>query len=124
MLNRLTTFQDKENAIDAVNAVLGVCLLIAPWALGFTDRGAAAWNAWIAGAAIALVALGALFAFSEWEEWANLALGVWAAIAPWAVAFSESAAATSVHAAIGLAVAFLAAVRLWFRHRNPPRVTA
>lgn len=41
-----------------------------------------------------------------------------------AVAFSEDAAAMGVHLAVGIAVAVLAAARLWFVHRNPPRVTA
>jgi hypothetical protein len=71
-----------------------------------------------------LVALSAMVAFTQWEEWINLALGIWAAIAPWALAFSGGAAATGVHVAIGLAVAVLAAARLWFMHRTPPRVTA
>ena len=124
MFDRLTTLNSKENVIDIVNVVLGVCLALAPWALDFTAEATAAWNAWITGAAIALVALGALVAFTQLEEWINLALGVWAGIAPWAIAFSENAAATGVHAAIGIAVAVLAAARLWFVHRNPPRVTA
>jgi hypothetical protein len=124
MFDRFTTLNIKENVIDVVNVVLGVCLALAPWALNFTAEATAAWNAWITGAAIALVALGAIVAFSEWEEWVNLALGVWAAVAPWAVAFSENAAASGVHLAVGIAVAVLAAARLWFVHRNPPRVTA
>ena len=71
------TREAKETAIDLVNVVLGLCLVFAPWALGFTSEMAATRNAWIVGAAIALIALGALFAFREWEEWVNLALGVW-----------------------------------------------
>ncbi|HVX36604.1 MAG TPA: SPW repeat protein [Hyphomicrobium sp.] len=118
MFDRLTTLNTKENVIDIINVVLGVCLALAPWALDFAAEATAAWNAWITGAAIALVA------FTQLEEWINLALGVWAGIAPWAIAFSENAAATGVHAAIGIAVAVLAAARLWFVHRNPPRVTA
>jgi cytochrome b561 len=72
MFDRLTTLNIKENVIDVVNVVLGVCL----------------------------------------------------ALAPWAVAFSENAAASGVHLAVGIAVAVLAAARLWFVHGNPPRVTA
>ncbi|MGE5512088.1 MAG: SPW repeat protein [Bacteroidota bacterium] len=124
MLDRLTTLRSKENVIDVVNAILGVCLLLAPWVLGFTAEAAAAWTAWISGAVIALVALGALVAFAEWEEWINLALGVWVIIAPWVAAFSENVSARGVHVAVGIAVAVLAAARLWFMHRNPPRVTA
>ncbi|HEU4661098.1 MAG TPA: SPW repeat protein [Pseudolabrys sp.] len=124
MLDRLPTLNTKENVIDIINVILGVCLALAPWALGFTAEAAAAWTAWITGAAIALVALGALVAFNEWEEWINLVLGVWAAVAPWAVAFSEHAAATNISVAIGIAVAVLSAARLWLARKNPPRVTA
>ena len=124
MFDRLTTLNTKENVIDIANVVLGVCLALAPWALNFTADATAAWNAWITGTAITLVALGALVAFTQWEEWINLAIGVWAVIAPWVAAFSENAAARGVHLAVGIAVAVLAAARLWFVHRNPPRVTA
>ena len=82
MIDSIRTRETRENAIDLVNAVLGVCLALAPRALGFTGEVAATWNALIVDAAIALIALGALFAFREWEEWVNLALGVWAILAP------------------------------------------
>jgi hypothetical protein len=123
MFDRLTTLNTKEATIDIINAVLGLCLALAPWVLGFTGEVAAAWNAWIIGAAIALVAVGSLVAFTQWEEWINLVLGIWAAIAPWVVAFSENVAAMAIHLAVGVAVAVLAATRLWFVHRHP-RVTA
>ena len=124
MFDRLTTLKTKESAMDIVNAVLGVCLALSPWALGFTAEAAAAWNAWITGAAIALVAVGGLVAFAQWGQWINLALGVWVGIAPWVAAFSENTAAIGAHLATGVAVAVLAAARLWLVYRNPPRVTA
>jgi hypothetical protein len=124
MFDRLATLNPKERVIDIANLVLGVCLALAPWALNFTAEAAAAWNAWLTGAAIAVVALGALVAFTRWEEWINLALGVWAVIAPWAAAFLDNAAASGVHLAVGITVAVLAAARLWFVHRDPPRATA
>ena len=65
MAYSIGTREAKETAIDLVNVVLGLCLVFAPWALGFTGEVTAAWNAWIVGAAIALIALGALFAFRE-----------------------------------------------------------
>src|SRR5437660_1229864 len=64
MFESIMTRRSEETAIDVVNAVLGVCLALAPWALGFTGEVAAAWNAWIVGAAIALIAVGALVAFT------------------------------------------------------------
>ena len=113
MAYSIGTREAKETAIDLVNVVLGLCLVFAPWALGFTSEMAATRNAWIVGAAIALIALGALFAFREWEEWVNLALGVWAILAPWLLGFATVAAALYAHVIIGLIVGVLAALDLW-----------
>jgi len=119
MAYSIGTRATKETAIDLVNVVLGLCLVFAPWALGFTSEIGATRNAWIVGAAIALIALGALFAFREWEEWVNLALGVWAILAPWLLGFATVAAALYAHVIIGLIVAALAALDLWMIHNRP-----
>ena len=119
MAYSIGTREAKETAIDLVNVVLGLCLVFAPWALGFTSEMAATRNAWIVGAAIALIALGALFAFREWEEWVNLALGVWAILAPWLLGFATVAAALYAHVIIGLIVGVLAALDLWMIHNRP-----
>ena len=119
MAYSIRTREAKETAIDLVNVVLGLCLVFAPWALGFTSEMAATRNAWIVGAAIALIALGALFAFREWEEWVNLALGVWAILAPWLLGFATVAAALYAHVIIGLIVGVLAALDLWMIRNRP-----
>jgi hypothetical protein len=119
MADSIRTREARETAIDLVNVVLGLCLVLAPWALGFSSEMAATWNARIVGAAIALVALGALFAFREWEEWVNLALGVWAILAPWLLGFATVAAAMYAHVIIGLIVAVLAALDLWMIRNRP-----
>ena len=119
MVYSIGTREAKETAIDLVNVVLGLCLVFAPWALGFTSEMAATRNAWIVGAAIALIALGALFAFREWEEWVNLALGVWAILAPWLLGFATVAAALYAHVIIGLIVGVLAALDLWMIRNRP-----
>ena len=123
MVYSIGTREAKETAIDLVNVVLGLCLVFAPWALGFTSEMAATRNAWIVGAAIALIALGALFAFREWEEWVNLALGVWAILAPWLLGFATVAAALYAHVIIGLIVGVLAALDLWIIHNRPVSTT-
>ena len=119
MAYSIGTREAKETAIDLVNVVLGLCLVFAPWVLGFTSEMAATRNAWIVGAAIALIALGALFAFREWEEWVNLALGVWAILAPWLLGFATVAAALYAHVMIGLIVGVLAALDLWMIRNRP-----
>src|SRR5258707_7503319 len=102
MFDSIMTRRSEETAIDIVNAVLGVCLALAPWALGFTGEAAAAWNAWIVGAAIALVAVGALVAFTQLEEMAYLTLGVSAVLAPWLLSLACVAYSTYAHVIICL----------------------
>jgi Na+/citrate or Na+/malate symporter len=114
----------KEGLTDVINLVVGALLFLTPWTLGFVGERTISWNAWVSGAAIFAVAIVALVAFTEWEEWINVALGVWVALSPWILGFYANATATDVHLAAGLAVALLAGVRLWFVHRDPPRITA
>ena len=107
-----------ETALDVVNAVVGVCLALSPWVLGFGAMASAAWSAWVAGVLIALVAIGALVAFAQWEEWANMVLGVLTLLSPWLLGFASSAEAMTVHVAARLIVAVLAAAELWFAHNR------
>ena len=113
----------KEASIDVVNLVLGLGLIIMPWAFKYTSVEVATRNAWIAGALMAATAVVAIVAFAEWEEWLNLLLGLWVAISPWALGFDIliSKAAASTQVALGLIVAVLAAVEVWMVHNGPPR---
>ena len=117
MLKSLSS--DNRTAIDVVNVIAGLGLLLSPWYLGYAAETYAAWNAWMVGAAVTLIAVAALFAFHQVEEWANVALGLWAVIAPWALGFSAVVAAMWVHVIAGLIVAVLAAVSLWLGGNRP-----
>ncbi|MCT7374820.1 SPW repeat protein [Chelativorans salis] len=108
----------QETALDVVNLVVGIALLLTPWALGFMAETTAAWNAWVVGALIALVAIGALVSFAEWEEWVNLVLGIWAIISPWVLGFAAIAAALWAHVIAGLIVAVLAGLELYFARQR------
>jgi hypothetical protein len=114
----------KEAIADVINLALGAWLFLTPWIFGFVAEPSASWNAWLSGLVIGALAIAALVAFAEWEEWINLLLGAWVAAAPWIVGFASHATATRLHILVGIAVAIVAAVRLWFMHRSPPRVTA
>jgi len=107
-------------AINIINAVLALFLFVSPWLVAFSEVQAASWNAWICGLAIAGLAIAALSNLHEWEEWASIALGLWTAVAPWALGFAGIAAAMWAHVGVGLAVAVLAAVELWLLNSNPP----
>jgi len=116
----------KQSILDAINLVLGVGLISAPWLFGFTGVEMASRNSWITGAMIAVASIAALVSFSEWEEWGNLLLGLWVAVSPWALSVHLAISETAVRAqvALGLVIALLAAMELWMLHRAPPSITA
>jgi hypothetical protein len=111
----------REQVPDVINLVLGAILFLSPWIFGFVSEYAAGWNAWLSGIIVCGLAIAALAAFAEWEEWLNLIVGIWVVISPWLV--SASPTVTWLHFVLGVAVAAIAAVRIWLM-RNPPRVTA
>jgi hypothetical protein len=74
---------------DWVNLVLGLWILLSPWALQFATA-EHAWNAYVVGAGIAILAAAALIVFQPWEEWVNLALGAWLLASPWLLGFSTA----------------------------------
>ena len=77
-----------DNWQDLVSLVLGVWLIMSPWALAFTDIDAALWNAVLFGAVIAIMAIMAILDFHEWEEWADMAIGLWLIASPWVLGFA------------------------------------
>lgn len=93
---------------DAVNAVLGVWLLLSPWALGFASQTTPMANAVVVGAALLAAALGAIFVPRAWEEWTELALGAWLVVSPWALGFAALEMARLAAVATGLVIAALA----------------
>jgi hypothetical protein len=100
------------------------CCPMAPWILGFASEHVAAPNAWVSGIVIGAVATGAPTKLAEWEDWINLLLGVWVLVSPWVLSFSAQTTARWAHVGIGLIVAVLAGLRLWFMHQIPQRVGA
>ena len=114
----------KESGVDVVNLILAAFLFLTPWIFGFVSDHAAAPNAWVSGIIIGVVAIAALTKFAEWEEWINLALGLWVLVSPWVLSFAAQTTARWVHVVIGLIVAVLAGLKLWFMHQTPPRVSA
>ena len=75
---------------DAVNAILGVWLILSPWAMGFQGETMAVSNAVIVGLALIAAALGAIFVPRAWEEWTEGALGVWLVVSPWVLGFASA----------------------------------
>ena len=97
---------------DWINGVLGLWIIVSPWALKHTmpgDGGSLAmWNLWTVGVAVLVIATVALVAFEAWEEWTNVVLGAWLLISPWLLGFSTSTALAWSTAIIGALVVVLA----------------
>lgn len=95
---------------DLVNALLGVWVILSPWALGFQDTTAAMTNAVVIGLALIAAALGAIFVPRAWEEWTEGALGLWLIASPWVLGFSTLRDAMLSAVVTGVVVVALA---LW-----------
>jgi hypothetical protein len=119
----LKSLSFNRTTLDMVAIVAGLGLFLSPWYLDYAAEAYASWNAWIVGAAVVALAAVALFAFHQVEEWANLALGLWTVIAPWAVGFGAVSTAAMVHVVAGLIIATVAAANLW-RDNDRPYSTA
>lgn len=118
MLTNFTS-DNSRPALDVVNIVAGIALVLSPWLLGYAAEVSAVWHASIAGIVIVLLAAGALLAFNKYEEWAALAVGLWTVAAPWVVGFAGLATAMWTHVIVGIVVAALAAGSLWFAGNRP-----
>jgi len=72
---------------SGVNVALGAWLIVAPFALGYTTR-AAYLNDAIAGVLVLILAGSRLAAMrTPGLSWANLSIGLWLIVAPFALAF-------------------------------------
>ena len=95
---------------DPVNAVIGIWLVLSPWALGYSGEIVPSANAVVVGVTLVAAALGAMLVPKAWEEWTEAALGLWLIVSPWALGFSGLADARTVAIATGIVIAVLA---LW-----------
>jgi hypothetical protein len=89
---------------DWVNVVLGVWLVVSPWALGFANHEKAARVAWLAGAAVVVFAAIGAYMQEAWEEAITVVLGLVLMGAPWAFGFDDQRTATANIAASGVLV--------------------
>jgi SPW repeat len=103
--------------LDVYKLLLGAFLFVSPWLFAFAHS-VAGTDVWVSGAAIAAASIAALLMFAEWEEWVMLVGGLWLVLSPFALGFQHT---TAMHLSIGigLAVSYLAALKLWLRHYGP-----
>jgi ABC-type uncharacterized transport system permease subunit len=107
---------------DVANLILGLWLVISPWALSYMMETVPTWNAIIVGVVIAVAAIAALVAFHKWEEWVNVVLAVWLIVSPFALDYASHVTVLWNQIVVGVLVGILA---LWTALTTPePGVTA
>ncbi len=75
--------------VSWLNVVLGAWLFISPWVLDFVPADDASRNAWIVGAAIAVIAAIVAAMGVSYLAWANVVLGAWLFVSPWALSYTN-----------------------------------
>jgi uncharacterized membrane protein len=93
---------------DLGNLLLGLWLVVSPWAAAFAGDTSAATNAWITGGLIAVLAAAALISFQKWEEWINALLGVWLIASPFILGLTANMTVVWNLIIVGVLVAILA----------------
>ena len=101
---------------DVANLILGLWLVISPWALSYMTMTVPTWNAIIVGVVIAVAAIGALVAFHTWEEWVNVVLAVWLIVSPFALDYASNVTVLWNQLIVGALVGVLA---LWAALTTP-----
>jgi hypothetical protein len=93
---------------DLGNLLLGLWLVVSPWALSFAGDTNAATNAWITGGLIAVLAATALIAFQKWAEWINALLAAWLIASPFVLGLTANMTLVWNQIIVGALVAILA----------------
>lgn len=100
----MTKIQDRVAAFwqDAINLVLGIWLIVSPFALGYAAQTTPAWNAYAVGVVVAVLSAAALWQFQKWEEWLSAVLGAWLVVSPWILGFGVGHVATWNQVIVGV----------------------
>jgi hypothetical protein len=101
------TFSLPQQWEDWASWILGIWLMISPWALQFDLDEAPTRNGVIVGLLIVFTEVLELSIFRDWEEWINVVLGAWLLMSPWILAVSDRSA-TINFMLVGLLVLALA----------------
>jgi hypothetical protein len=106
----MTKIPDKITTLwrDAINLVLGIWLIVSPFALDYSAQTTPAWNTYAIGAVITVLSAAALWQFQKWEEWLSAAFSAWLVVSPWILGFGVGHVATWNQIVVGVVVGILA----------------
>ncbi|MEN9934040.1 MAG: hypothetical protein RLZZ387_619 [Chloroflexota bacterium] len=98
-----------------LEAVLGLALIAAPFALGYRDNTYAFWASIVLGAVVTLVSAYKAYArpTERWEGWVDVVAGVAAILVPFLFGFSALATALWAFVVIGVLIAILSGYDLY-----------
>ena len=101
---------------DQVILLLGLWLIVSPWALGYAQGSPQMINALVSGLVIAVLAAFDLYKTYFWAVIVNLLVGVWVAVSPWVLRLADQGTVLWNCLIAGVAVVVLA---LWELRTDP-----
>ena len=101
---------------DQLILLLGLWLLVSPWAFSYPEGSPQMLNALVSGLVIAVLAAFDLYKTYFWAVVVNLLVGVWVAASPWILRLAEQRVVLWNELLVGIAVVVLA---LWELRTDP-----
>ncbi|MBG6221557.1 MULTISPECIES: SPW repeat protein [unclassified Janthinobacterium] len=101
---------------DQLILLLGLWLLVSPWAFSYPEGSPQMLNALVSGLVIAVLAAFDLYKTYFWAVVVNLLVGVWVATSPWILRLAEQRVVLWNELLVGIAVVVLA---LWELRTDP-----
>lgn len=110
---------------DHIVFIVGMWLIASPWVFGNYGPdsfpiGAPAWNFLVCGLVVAALGGAAYASYHLWEDRADILLGGWLIVSPWALRYTENPLFTWNALISGLLLIILAAWVLLSRHSPTP----
>jgi len=101
---------------DQVILLLGLWLIVSPWAFSYPEGSPQMLNALVSGLVIAVLAAFDLYKTYFWAVVVNLLVGVWVAVSPWVLRLADQRVVMWNELIVGIAVVVLA---LWELRTDP-----
>ena len=101
---------------DQVILLLGLWLIVSPWAFSYPEGSPQMLNALVSGLVIAVLAAFDLYTTYFWAVVVNLLVGVWVAVSPWVLRLADQRVVMWNELIVGIAVVILA---LWELRTDP-----
>jgi hypothetical protein len=101
---------------DQVILVLGLWLIVSPWALAYPAGSLQMTNAIVSGLILAVLSAFELYKTYFWAVVVNLLVGIWVVISPWVLRIADTRTVMWNELIVGIAVVVLA---LWEMRTDP-----